>query len=64
MARALAEHAFGLGIQRVVAHVKAGNDASERVLERAGFTREGVARATLTAGGHRADKTVWSFSLS
>ena len=39
------------GICRVVAHVKAGNRASERVLERAGFTREGVSRSMPAAGG-------------
>ncbi|HEY2778268.1 MAG TPA: GNAT family protein [Gaiellaceae bacterium] len=59
-ARALAEHAFRLGVRRVVAHVKVGNDASERVLERAGFTREGVSRSPPTADGGRIDKTVWS----
>ena len=59
-ARALAEHAFGLGIRRVVAHVKVGNNASERVLERAGFTREGISRSMPTADGGRIDKTVWS----
>jgi RimJ/RimL family protein N-acetyltransferase len=59
-ARALAEHAFGLGIQRVVAHVKVGNSTSDRVLERAGFTREGISRSMPTAGGGRIDKTVWS----
>jgi RimJ/RimL family protein N-acetyltransferase len=59
-ARALAGHAFGLGIRRVVAHVKVGNRASERVLERAGFTREGISRSMPTAGGGRIDKTVWS----
>ena len=41
----LAEHAFLLGIERVAAYVNVGNTASERVLERAGFTREGVVRS-------------------
>lgn len=59
-ARALAEHAFDLGIQRVVARVKVGNSASERVLQRAGFTREGVSRSVPTAHGRRVDKAVWS----
>ena len=44
VARLLAEHAFSLGILRVAAYVNVGNVASERVLERAGFTREGVVR--------------------
>jgi RimJ/RimL family protein N-acetyltransferase len=59
-ARALAEHAFALGVRRVVAHVKVGNGASERVLERAGFTREGISRSLPTADGGRIDKSVWS----
>lgn len=59
-ARALAEHAFGLGVERVVAHVKVGNAESERVLERAGFTREGISRSMPTADGNRVDKAVWS----
>ena len=45
VARALAEHAFALGVQRVAAYVNVGNLESERVLERAGFTREGVVRS-------------------
>jgi RimJ/RimL family protein N-acetyltransferase len=45
IARALAEYAFTLGIQRVAAYVEVGNVPSERVLERAGFTREGIIRS-------------------
>lgn len=60
MARALAEHAFELGIQRVVAYVNVGNSASEQVLARAGFTREGISRSMPTADGSRVDKAVWS----
>jgi RimJ/RimL family protein N-acetyltransferase len=56
----LAEHAFDLGVRRVVAHVKVGNSESERVLERAGFTRESISRSMPTADGGRIDKTVWS----
>lgn len=59
-ARALAEHAFDLGVRRVVAHVKVGNNKSERVLERAGFIREGISRSMSTSDGGRIDKTVWS----
>ena len=56
-ARALAEHAFELGVCRVVAHVKVGNSESERVLERAGFTREGISRSMPTVdGGRRCDR--------
>ena len=51
VARALAEYAFTLGVQRVTAYVRVGNLQSERVLERAGFTREGVLRSMPKGGG-------------
>ena len=57
---AVAREAFASGIWRLEAHVRIGNDASERVLERAGFTREGVARRLLRHGGERVDATVFS----
>ncbi len=60
VARILAEHSFGLGVQRVEGYVNVGNDASERVLERVGFTREGVVRSLPTADGRRIDKTLYS----
>jgi RimJ/RimL family protein N-acetyltransferase len=49
--RAVAEHGFANGIDRVEAHVRVGNVASELVLERAGFRREGVKRRFLRRGG-------------
>jgi RimJ/RimL family protein N-acetyltransferase len=60
IARLLAEHAFSLGIERVAAYVNVGNIASERVVERAGFTREGVARSMPKPDGRRVDKTLFS----
>jgi RimJ/RimL family protein N-acetyltransferase len=60
IARLLAEHAFSLGIERVAAYVNVGNIASERVLERAGFTREGVVRSLPVPDGRRVDKTLFS----
>jgi RimJ/RimL family protein N-acetyltransferase len=60
IARLLAEHAFSLGVQRVAAYVNVGNTPSERVLERAGFTREGVARSMPVPGDRRIDKTLFS----
>jgi RimJ/RimL family protein N-acetyltransferase len=60
VARLLSEHAFSLGILRVEAYVNVGNGASERVLERAGFTREGVLRSLSKADGRRVDKTLYS----
>ena len=60
VARLLAEHAFSLGIERVAAYVNVGNIASERVVERAGFTREGVVRSMPKPDGRRIDKTLFS----
>jgi len=60
IARTLAEHAFSLGIERVAAYVNVGNVASERVLERAGYTREGVVRSMPKPDGRRVDKTLFS----
>ena len=60
IARALAEHAFSIGVQRVAAYVNVGNVESERVLERAGFTREGVVRSLPKPDGRRVDKTLFS----
>jgi RimJ/RimL family protein N-acetyltransferase len=58
--RAVAREAFAGGLSRIEANVRIGNDASERVLERAGFTREGVKRGLLRHGGGRADATHFS----
>jgi len=60
IARGLAEHAFSLGVERVAAYVNVDNTASERVLERAGFTREGVVRSMPKPDGRRVDKTLFS----
>jgi RimJ/RimL family protein N-acetyltransferase len=60
IARMLAEHAFALGVERVAAYVNVGNLASERVLERAGYTREGVVRSLPVPSGRRVDKTLFS----
>jgi RimJ/RimL family protein N-acetyltransferase len=53
--RELSNHALANGIWRVEAHVRVGNEASERVLERAGFVREGVKRKFLRHGNDRVD---------
>jgi RimJ/RimL family protein N-acetyltransferase len=58
--QAVAREAFASGLWRVEAHVRTGNEASERVLERAGFTREGIKRRFLRHGGGRVDATVFS----
>jgi RimJ/RimL family protein N-acetyltransferase len=58
--RALVEDSHSHGINRVEAHVRIGNVASERVLERAGFEREGVKRRLLRHGGARVDATLFA----
>ena len=58
--RAVAREAFASGLWRLEAHVRIGNDASERVLERSGFTREGIKRRYLRHEGGRADATVFA----
>jgi RimJ/RimL family protein N-acetyltransferase len=60
IARLLAEHAFALGVERVAAYVNVGNIASERVLETAGFTCEGIVRSMPVPSGRRLDKTLFS----
>ncbi len=59
-AQAAAREAFASGLWRVEANVRIGNAASERVLERAGFTREGIKRRLLRHGGERVDATLFS----
>lgn len=54
------DHAFSNGVFRIEAHVRIGNDASERVLERLGFEREGVKRRFLRHDGERVDATLFS----
>jgi RimJ/RimL family protein N-acetyltransferase len=58
--RAVAREAFASGLWRVEAHVRVGNDVSVRVLERAGFTREGVKRRFLRHGEERVDAAIYS----
>jgi RimJ/RimL family protein N-acetyltransferase len=60
VARALAEYALAHGLERVEAVVRTDNVASQRVLERAGFTREGVLRSFLRHDGGRADAAIYS----
>jgi RimJ/RimL family protein N-acetyltransferase len=61
--RLVADWVFGeLRIGRLQARTSAGNVASERVLERAGFRREGIARAgfVLPVTREWVDTTMWS----
>jgi RimJ/RimL family protein N-acetyltransferase len=58
--QAAIDHAFEHGIWRMEAHVRIGNAASERVLDRLGFEREGVKRRYLRHDGERVDATLFS----
>lgn len=58
--RALCEHAFAGGINRVEAVVRPANAASVRVLERAGFRAEGVRRSLLRYEGVRVDARLFA----
>ena len=49
-----------LGAARVQLGTFPGNEASERVAEKCGFTREGVLRAWADQRGDRRDMTMWS----
>jgi RimJ/RimL family protein N-acetyltransferase len=60
VARALALHAFHVGVLRVEAVVRPENTPSIGVLERAGFTREGLMRSLLRHGDGRADAILFS----
>lgn len=57
---AMVDHALANGICRVEAHVRLENTASQRVLERLGFEREGVKRRFLHHGGARVDATLFA----
>ncbi len=58
--RQMTDHALANGIWRVEAHVRIGNGASERVLDRLGFEREGVKRRYLRHGDDRVDATIFA----
>jgi ribosomal-protein-serine acetyltransferase len=57
---ALAAYAFAKGLHRVELLAATGNVASQRVAERAGFTREGVLREVLVVPGGRSDAVLFS----
>jgi len=48
------------GYERIQLHTLPGNRASERVAEKAGFTREGVLRSYAVMKGRRTDITMFS----
>ena len=58
---AVAAYAFEAGLYRLELLAATGNVASQRVAERAGFTREGVLREARPApGGRRSDMVLFS----
>jgi RimJ/RimL family protein N-acetyltransferase len=57
---AMVQYALAHGICRVEAHVRPENRASELVLERLGFEREGIKRRYLHHEGTRVDATLWA----
>lgn len=57
--RAVAGHAFEMGLYRLELLAATGNLASQRVAERAGFTREGVLRMARPVPGGRADMVLF-----
>jgi RimJ/RimL family protein N-acetyltransferase len=58
--RAVARHAFGLGLYRLELLAAVGNVASQRVAERGGFSREGVLRKARPVPGGRSDMVLFS----
>ncbi len=58
--QALVEWAFANGVRRVEAVVRLENEASNRLLERLGFRREGVKRRLLRYRGDWADATLFA----
>jgi RimJ/RimL family protein N-acetyltransferase len=57
----LSDWALDIGIVRVIAGTEPGNIGSQRVLQRAGFVREGFAQARLPGvGDDRIDDVQWA----
>lgn len=50
----------GMGYHKVTLRIAVGNEASDRVAEKLGFTREGVLREELLIRGNWVDHTLWS----
>ncbi len=60
--KAMVVHGFNtLGLLRIYAHVFEGNQASMRVLEKAGFTLEGRLRKAILKEGRLLDQLVYGF---
>jgi len=61
--RLLTRWAFDQGMVRVVAGISVENPASSRVVEKVGYTFEGVLRSVHHVGGKRTDLQSWSILL-
>ena len=60
-ADAILGQAFGnLGFHKVIMRIAVGNNASTRVAEKLGFTKEGTLREELLIRGNWVDHTLWS----
>ncbi|MCI0424798.1 MAG: GNAT family N-acetyltransferase [Actinobacteria bacterium] len=58
--RILQEAFDALGYHKAVLRIAVGNDASDRVAEKLGFTREGILREELLIRGNWVDHSHWS----
>lgn len=56
----LTETFTSMGYHKVVLRIAVGNDASDRVAEKLGFTREGILREELLIRGNWVDHSLWS----
>jgi len=55
------DEAYGeLGFHKTILRIAVGNDASDRVASKLGFTREGVLREELLIRGNWVDHSLWS----
>ena len=60
---AVVDHAAYLGLRRLLARAHAGNDRSERLLERLGFQPEGYLRGHIQRAGERRDCRIYGLLL-
>ncbi len=58
--RLLREAFRALGYHKAILRIAIGNDASDRVAQKLGFTREGVLREELLIRGNWVDHSLWS----
>jgi ribosomal-protein-alanine N-acetyltransferase len=61
--RAVVDHAASLGLKRLWARAHAGNERSERLLERLGFQMEGYLRGHIQRAGERRDCKMFGLLL-